>query len=116
MAAPVVQLRIPEDMLAAVDGVCGENRSAWILGLIERELLDDGTAPAPAASPVRASSGLGPGEPSPGVACKGPACWQRNTTSYGLREIPSALPRRRASKAATYQRHPAAARLLSGAA
>lgn len=45
MASPVVQLRIPADMLAAVDGARGEdNRSAWILSLIERQLLsgDDG--------------------------------------------------------------------------
>ena len=40
MAAPVVQLRVPEDMLAAVDGARGDGtRSAWILALIERELL-----------------------------------------------------------------------------
>ena len=88
MAAPVVQLRVPEDMLAAVDGVCGGNRSAWILALIERELLDDGTgtsAPGPATSPPGA---IGNGEPSPGVLCMGPGCWERCTSRIGLRKIP----------------------------
>ena len=48
MAAPVVQLRVPEDMLAAVDGARGAGtRSAWILALIERELLDGDTGRGP---------------------------------------------------------------------
>ena len=116
MAAPVVQLRIPEDMLAAVDGVCGGNRSAWILALIERELLDDGTEPGPAASPVSTSSGLLIGAPSPGVACMCPTCWQRDTTRYGLRKVPICPADAAALEGHTYQRHPSAARLLSGAA
>jgi hypothetical protein len=103
-------------MLAAVDGVCGENRSAWILGLIERELLDDSTAPGPAAPPVRTSSGLLIGEPSPGVACMCPTCWQRDTTRYGLRHVPICPADAAALEGRTYERHPGAARVLSGAA
>lgn len=93
MAAPVVQLRVPEDMLAAVDGARGDGtRSAWILALIKREFLDDGgqgsadtPAGAAAASPLGAT---GTGEPSPGVVCMGPVCWQRSTRRYGTRRLP----------------------------
>jgi hypothetical protein len=94
MAAPVVQLRVPEDTLAAVDGARGDDtRSAWILALIERELLDDGagrepaaTSPTgPAASPLGAISN---GESSPGTLCMGPGCWQRSTRRYGARRLP----------------------------
>ncbi len=94
MAAPVVQLRIPEDTLAALDGAHGgDTRSAWILALIERELLDDGnerctaviSPTSPATSPLGA---IGPGKPSPGVVCMTPACWERSTRKYGLRRLP----------------------------
>jgi hypothetical protein len=86
MASPVVQLRVPEDMLAAVDGTRGDGtRSAWILALIERELLGKTPAPSPAVSSLAA---IPDGEPSPGVACAGPGCWQRNTSRYGLRRVP----------------------------
>ncbi len=38
MSGPVVQLRVPEDTLARLDGTRGEEtRSAWILSLIDRE-------------------------------------------------------------------------------
>jgi hypothetical protein len=45
--------------------------------------------PPPAASqgtpaPVTAMS---PGEPSPGVACASPGCWNRDTARYGLRRL-----------------------------
>ena len=118
MASPVVQLRVPDDMLAAVDGVCDGNRSAWILALIEGELLDAGTgtsAPGPAASALAA---IGPGEPSPGVVCMAPTCWQRNTSRYGLRRVPLCPACAAALEDRTYQREipPGAARLMRGAA
>ena len=121
MAAPVVQLRVPEDMLAAIDGALGDStRSAWILGLIERELLDDSgpSTPVPATSPRGASSGIGPGEPSPGVACKGEGCWQRDTSRYGLREHTLCPACAAALEGRVYQRQapPGAARLMRGAA
>jgi hypothetical protein len=31
---------------------------------------------------------IGPGEPSPGVACAGSGCWQRNTSRFGLSRVP----------------------------
>jgi hypothetical protein len=34
-----------------------------------------------------AIASVGQGEPSPGVACVGPGCWQRNTSRYGLRRV-----------------------------
>jgi len=119
MAAPVVQVRIPEDMLAAVDGARGDGtRSAWILALIERELLDDAAAPGPAASPVSTSSGLVLVEPSPGVACMAPTCWERNTARYGLRRVPICPADAAALEGRVYQRQapPGAARLMRGAA
>lgn len=35
-----------------------------------------------------AIASVGQGEPSNGVACVGPGCWQRNTSRYGLRRAP----------------------------
>ncbi len=121
MPSPVVQLRVPEDMLAAVDGALGDStRSAWILALIERELLDAAgpAAPGPATSAVSTSSGLLIGEPSPGVACMAPTCWERNTTRYGLRRVPICPADAAALEGRTYQREipPGAARLMRGAA
>jgi len=122
MASPVVQLRVPEDMLAAIDGALGGgNRSAWILALIERGLLDDGTgtpAPGPAGSPAGAIPDLGQGEPSPGVICMGPGCWQRDTSRYGLRELPLCPGCAAALEGKPYQRQapPGAARIMRGAA
>ena len=94
MASPVVQVRVPEDMLAAVDGARGDGtRSAWILALIERELLDGGTGPGPAAPPPGASSVAAiPRRAKPaGVVCMAPGCWQRDTLPLRPPQAP-ALP------------------------
>jgi hypothetical protein len=91
VAAPVLQLRVPEGTLARIDQARGEDtRSAWVLRLIDREL--DGPRPAqvmnePSVTAAAAIAITG-GEPSPGIACAGPGCWQRNTTRYGLCRLP----------------------------
>ena len=65
--SPVVQLRVPEDTLARLDGARGEEtRSAWVLRLIGRELgLPGGHAGPRSAGPLV----LPPGELSPNVLC-----------------------------------------------
>ena len=123
MAAPGLQLRVPEDTLARIDHVRGEDtRSAWLLRLIDRELAGQhggegviSTSSAPAA----ASPGtLGPGESSPGVACSAPGCWNRNTARYGLRRIPLCRACAAALTGKTYLRFaaPAQARAIKGTA
>jgi hypothetical protein len=121
VASPVVQLRVPEDMLAAVDGTRGDGtRSAWILSLIERELLggdgelvhhDDQTNPRSAASPLGA---IPDSEPSGGAVCATPRCWQRDTRLFGLRKLPLCPACRAALEGRAYQREtpPGAARLI----
>lgn len=113
--AEVISARVGEDLLARVDGIRGDQtRGAWVASLIERELTN---GPAP-ASPVAAISGLGPGEPSSGVVCMGPGCWQRDTSRYGLRRLPLCPACAAALEGRTYQREvpSGAARLMRGAA
>ena len=53
------------------------------------------TSTAPRASPGSGRSSLGTlddGEPSPGVLCAGPGCFQRDTRKYGSASSPSAQP------------------------
>lgn len=38
----------------------------------------------PASQPLGTAGGI----PSPGVACSAPTCWARDTSRYGLRQIP----------------------------
>jgi hypothetical protein len=89
---PVVQLRVPKPTLAAIDSTRGDDtRSAWVLRLIDRELGGQQTAPAPEPAPQPSPAAItitGPGEPSPGVVCFTPGCFQRNTSKYGLRQLP----------------------------
>lgn len=56
----------------------------------------------------------GPGEPSPGVLCMGPGCWERNTSKYGLRQLPLCPACRAALEGRTHQREipPSAARIM----
>jgi hypothetical protein len=92
VAAPVLQLRVPEDTLARLDDARGDDtRSAWMLRLIDRELYGQ-VAAAESATPV-SDSAVGPlalpaCEPSYGTACSGPGCWNRDTARYGLRHLP----------------------------
>jgi hypothetical protein len=39
------------------------------------------------AQAAHSSIAIGPGEPSPGVLCAGPGCFQRDTARYGLRRL-----------------------------
>ena len=112
MSAPVVQLRVPEDTLARLDGTRGEKtRSAWILRLIDRELTGQTATPGPASPSLAA---FPDSEPSPGVVCMGPGCWQRDTSRFGLRKLPLCPACRAALEGRTYQREtpPGAARLM----
>jgi hypothetical protein len=46
--------------------------------------------PGPASQPASqatAAIAITGGEPSPGVACSGPGCWNRDTARYGLRHL-----------------------------
>ena len=59
MAAPVLQLRVPEDTLTRNDGARGDDtRSAWVLRLIGRELA--GLDPAAEPDTPVADSPAGP--------------------------------------------------------
>lgn len=118
MGSPVLQLRVPEDTLERLDAARGDDsRSAWVLRLIEREL----TAPVPASPAPRTASpatvALTPGEPSPGTACAGPRCWQRDTARYGINRIPLCLSCAASLRGETYQRElpPGAARVTGRA-
>ena len=90
MAAPVLQLRVPEDTLARIDHARGDDtRSAWLQRLIDRELAGQTATPA-AGGPSLAA--LSADEPGNGALCMGPGCFQRDTSKYGLRQVPL-LPR-----------------------
>ncbi len=79
MAAPVIQLRVPEDTLARIDQARGnDTRFAWL-----QRVLDGQPAPQTATGgPITL-----PGEPCPGAVCSGPGCWNRDTAAYGLRRL-----------------------------
>jgi hypothetical protein len=103
---------VPEDTLARIDEARGDDtRSAWLQRLIDRELA--GQQPAPAAAAAALAS-IGPGEPSPGTACAGPGCWNRDTARYGLRRLVLCTACAAALQGHVYQREmpPSAARVL----
>jgi hypothetical protein len=58
----------------------------------------------PASQAAAAIAVTGDGQPSPGVACAAPGCWQRNTSRYGLRRVPLCPACRAALEGCTYQR------------
>jgi hypothetical protein len=108
------------------DDLAAEVKASGIpLAELVRRGLNTGTAEVPqpsapgsAASPVAAISGIGHGEPSPGVVCMAPTCWERNTSRYGLRRVPLCPACAAALQGRTYQRDipPSAASLMRGAA
>lgn len=117
MASPVVQLRVPEDTLARIDDVRGEeSRTAWLLRLAERELTGGTpeTDGAGQAAPAVAAVKVAGGEPSPGVVCFQPGCWQRDTSRFGLRRLPLCPACHAALEGREYHREvsPEAARLV----
>jgi anti-sigma factor RsiW len=59
---------------------------------------------------------IGAGEPSTGVVCMGPGCWQRDTRMYGLRKLPLCTACAAVLEGRTYQREipPGAARIMQG--
>jgi hypothetical protein len=81
--SPVLQLRVSEDVLERIDEARGDTtRSAWLQGVIDREL--NGQAPAaPVAHSPAGPLVLPPGEPCSGVA----GCWNRDPARYGLRRL-----------------------------
>ena len=91
----LVQMRVPEDLLAAIDGARGEeSRTAWVLAAAELALSAEASAEPPplAAAPTAAPRSIGTGIPSPGVACAWGACWARDTSRYGVTD-PAELTR-----------------------
>jgi hypothetical protein len=77
----LVQLRVPDDVLARIDQASeGSTRTAWLLGLAQRQL--DGGQPAQA--PLSGARSLGPGIPAPGVLCLWAACMSRDSDRYGV--------------------------------
>ncbi|MHB1432008.1 MAG: YlcI/YnfO family protein [Streptosporangiaceae bacterium] len=89
-AGVVVQVRVPPDLLEQIDQAAGDTtRTGWLLDAARSALADTGPgACRPIGESSPASGGLVPAEPSPGVACSAPGCWDRSTTRYGLRRIP----------------------------
>jgi hypothetical protein len=64
-------------------------------------------------------SALPDGEPSPGVLCTGPGCFERNTSKFGLRRVALCPACRAALEGRTYKREiplGAARAIRSGAA
>jgi hypothetical protein len=90
-AAPVLQLRVPEDSLAptrpaattpAPHGSCGSSTANSPARIPRR--------PRPAETTLTTSpplAALADGEPSPGVLCMTPGCFQLDTRKYGLRKL-----------------------------
>ena len=107
MAAGVlVQMKVPAGLLEQVDQAAdGETRTAWILAAIRAALADTGPDDFPIGESFPPAPGaLVPAEPSPGVACTAPGCWDRSTARYGLRRIPLCAADAAALTGATYRR------------
>jgi hypothetical protein len=92
-------------------------------GELTSQALPASQAAAPVTSQLQPASHpsalvVGAGEPSPGVACAGPQCWERNTSRYGLRRVPLCPACAAALEGQTYQREipPGAARVIGGTA
>jgi hypothetical protein len=103
---------LADDLAAAVKA------SGVPLAELVRRGLAAGDAP-PAQTPVKdmlstGLSGLAAGEPSPGVLCAGPGCFQRDTACYGLRRLVLCTACAAALQGQVYQRElpPGAERLI----
>ena len=74
-----------------------------------------GSSPAPPSPAAVASlAALPEGEPSDGTLCMGPGCFQRDTRTYGLRDLPLCTACAAALQGETYRREvpPGAARVI----
>ncbi len=70
---------------------------------------EQGRRSPPAPSPPAAAASLTAlpdGEPSHGVVCATPSCWQRDTRAYGLRNLPLCTACARALQGHAYRREP----------
>jgi hypothetical protein len=76
------------------------------LAELVRRGLAVGAEPATQATEQAAAplTTLPDGEPSPGVACAGPGCWQRNTARFGLHRLPLCPACKAALEGRTHQR------------
>jgi hypothetical protein len=102
----------------------GASLGALMRAAVQRYASGDLTSTAePASQPAApaASQGTpalvtvtGAGEPSPGVMCMGPACFERNTSKFGLRRVALCPACHAALEGRTYKREipPSAARAL----
>src|SRR5690349_10171039 len=108
----------------------GASLSALMRAAVERYASGDLTSSAqPASQPhpeltshakpashrtAAAIAATGTGEPSPGVVCMGPGCWQRDTSRFGLRQLPLCPACAAALEGRTHQREipQSAARLM----
>jgi hypothetical protein len=114
MAGERTSVYLAADLAAAVKA------SGQPLAELVRRGLAAGTAEVtpPAAKDTLTTSpplaALPDGEPSPGVLCAGPGCWERSTSKYGLRRIPLCPACRVALEGHAYQREipPGAARAI----
>ena len=93
MPAPQRTARIEDDIAQARAKAEGASLGALMRAAIQRYASGDLTSNAEPASqpqPLAASQGtpalvtaMSPGEPSHGVLCMGPGCFQRDTRTYG---------------------------------
>ena len=88
-AGTVVQVRVPPSLLEQIDAAAnGTTRTAWLLDAARSALADSGPGDSPVAAGLpHAPGALVPGEPSPGLACSSPGCWERSTRRYGDRGL-----------------------------
>jgi len=111
----------PAQARAQAEGV---SLGALMRAAVQRYASGDLTSSAePASQPpaLPASQGtpalltaVSPGEPSHGTICMTPGCWQRDTSRFGLRQVPLCPACRAALEGRTHQRDlsPSAARLI----
>ena len=126
MPAPQRTARIEDDIWNPAQERAkaeGASLAALMRAAVQRYATGDLTSNAEPASqpPPRAASqgtpalvtAMSHGEPSSGVLCMTPTCWQRDTRKYGLRSLPLCQACAAAIQGQTYQRKPppSAARL-----
>ncbi len=117
MPAPQRTVRIEDDIWDPAQTRAkaeGASLGALMRAAVQRYATGDLTSNAEPASqpkPLAASKGtptlvtaMSPGEPSSGVLCMTPGCFQRDTRTYGLRKLPLCTACAAALQGHTYQR------------